>query len=93
MEAEEKKRKDWRTIPVRVRGQSRAMHFRVEGPYLRDGLVDQPLFLMMVRGMDRRIGDSYSLNSGSRRPSGTIALSITPIPGGVSGLRPLAAHQ
>ena len=31
------------------------MRYRVEGPFLREGLVDHPLFLMVVRGMDRKV--------------------------------------
>lgn len=45
----------WKTIDVKVRGREREMRYRVEGPFLREGLVDQPLFLIVVRGMDRKV--------------------------------------
>jgi hypothetical protein len=45
----------WKTIQVRVRGRWREMRYRVEGPYLRDGLPGQPVFLIVVRGMSRKI--------------------------------------
>lgn len=46
----------WTTIQVKVRGRAREMRYRVEGPYLREGLLDHPVFLIVVRGMDRRVG-------------------------------------
>ncbi len=45
----------WQKTQVPVRGREREMTYRVEGPYLRDGLVEQPVFLIVVRGMDRQI--------------------------------------
>lgn len=48
-------RSGWKTRAVQVRGREREMTYRVEGPYLRDGLVEQPVFLIVVRGMDRHI--------------------------------------
>ncbi len=38
-----------------MRGREREMRYRVEGPFLREGLVDRPLFLIVVRGMDRKV--------------------------------------
>lgn len=46
----------WKTIAVQVRGREREMRYRVEGPYLREGLLAQPVFLIVVRGMDRHMG-------------------------------------
>lgn len=43
------------TTFIQVRGREREMTYRVEGPYLRDGLPDQPVFLIVVRGIDRKI--------------------------------------
>jgi hypothetical protein len=50
-----KQKSGWKTVDVKVRGKAREMRYRVEGPYLREGLVDQPLFLIVVRGMDRKV--------------------------------------
>ncbi|NOZ27653.1 MAG: transposase [Chloroflexi bacterium] len=51
-----KVRSGWQTAEVRVRGKVRNLRYRVEGPYLREGLPDRPVFLIVVRGQDRRIG-------------------------------------
>lgn len=45
----------WKTIQLPVRGRQRAVRYRVEGPFLRDGLVDRPVFLIVVRGLDRKV--------------------------------------
>jgi len=45
----------WKTVQVPVRGHLREMRYRVEGPFLRDGLVDRPVFLIVVRGMSRKV--------------------------------------
>jgi hypothetical protein len=51
-----KEKTGWKTLRVQVRGREREMRYRVEGPYLREGLLDQPVFLIVVRGMDRHVG-------------------------------------
>lgn len=45
----------WKTTEVRVRGRMREMRYRMEGPYLREGLLEKPVFLIVVRGMDRHV--------------------------------------
>lgn len=50
-----KEKAGWKTIPVLVRGKQREMRYRVEGPYLREGLLEHPVFLIVVRGMDRHV--------------------------------------
>jgi hypothetical protein len=50
-----KVKEGWKTTEVRVRGRMREMRYRIEGPYLREGLLDQPVFLIVVRGMDRHV--------------------------------------
>jgi hypothetical protein len=50
-----KEKSGWKTFQPKVRGREREMRYRVEGPYLRQGLVDQPVFLIVVRGMDRKV--------------------------------------
>jgi hypothetical protein len=45
----------WKTTQVKVRGGPREMRYRVEGPFLREGLLDHPVFLIVVRGMDRQV--------------------------------------
>lgn len=48
-------KKGWKTTHVQVRGKLREMRYRVEGPYLRDGLAEHPVFLIVVRGIDRHV--------------------------------------
>ena len=50
-----KEKAGWKTTQVTVRGRSREMRFRVEGPFLREGLLDKPVFLIVVRGIDRKV--------------------------------------
>jgi len=50
-----KEKQGWKTIQLKVRGRLREMRYRIEGPYLREGLVEQPVFLIVVRGMDRHV--------------------------------------
>jgi hypothetical protein len=50
-----RERQGWQISQLVVRGRSREMRYRVEGPYLRDGLPKQPLFLIVVKGMDRKV--------------------------------------
>jgi hypothetical protein len=50
-----KEKSGWKTIFPQVRGREREMRYRVEGPYLREGLVERPVFLIVVRGMDRKV--------------------------------------
>lgn len=50
-----KEKKGWQTTQMTVRGRLREMRYRVEGPFLRDGLPDRPVFLIVVRGMDRKV--------------------------------------
>jgi hypothetical protein len=50
-----KEKEGWKTTQVKVRGKMREMCYRIEGPYLREGLAQHPLFLIVVRGMDRQV--------------------------------------
>ncbi len=43
----------WKTMSVMVRGQPREMCYRLEGPFVRNGMPHLPVFLVVVRGMDR----------------------------------------
>jgi hypothetical protein len=43
-------RSGWKTISVTVRGHSRHLVYRVEGPFLRRGMAAVPLMLICVRG-------------------------------------------
>lgn len=45
----------WKTSDVKVRGRLRQMRYRIEGPFLREGLLEKPVFLIVVRGMDRQV--------------------------------------
>lgn len=51
-----KQRKGFQTHDVQVRGQTRTMRYRLEGPFLREGLPDVPLFLLVVGGGKRPTG-------------------------------------
>lgn len=46
----------WQKTTVAVRGHGREMRWRVVGPCLREGLPEQPVFLLVVRGQDRHVG-------------------------------------
>jgi hypothetical protein len=51
-----KQRKGFSYQDVLVRGRCRRMRYRVEGPFLRDGLPDVPLFLIVIGGGKRPKG-------------------------------------
>lgn len=51
-----KKRKGFTYQTIMVRGQERRMRYRLEGPFLRDGLPDIPLMLLVVGGGKRPKG-------------------------------------
>lgn len=44
----------WDKLKLTVRGLDRHLQIRVEGPYLRKGVPERPLFLIVVRGKDNR---------------------------------------
>jgi hypothetical protein len=46
----------WQKREVPVRGRSILMKFQVFGPFLRDGLPEVPMFLIVVKGMHRKVG-------------------------------------
>jgi hypothetical protein len=43
-------RQGWRVLEILVRGKLRHLQVKVEGPFLRRGAPDRPLFLIVVRG-------------------------------------------
>ena len=45
-----RERKGWRHLEMMVRGKVRHLQVKVEGPFLRKGAPDRPLFLIVVRG-------------------------------------------
>lgn len=49
-----KRRAGWRRLQLLVRGRQRRLQYRVEGPFLRKGAADRPLFLIIVRGKRRK---------------------------------------
>jgi hypothetical protein len=51
-----KQRKGYTYQDVMVRGRSRRMRYRVEGPFVRDGLPDIPLMLIVIGGGKRPPG-------------------------------------
>lgn len=46
----------WQKRDVLVRGRVIQMKFQVLGPFVREGLPDVPLFLIVVKGMHRKVG-------------------------------------
>jgi hypothetical protein len=49
-------RQGWQKSDVTVRGRPLPLRYRVEGPFVRDGLPECPLFLIVVGGKERRVG-------------------------------------
>lgn len=49
-------RQGWQRRGIPVRGRELPLRYRVEGPVVRDGLPDRPLFLIVVGGKDRWVG-------------------------------------
>lgn len=45
----------WQRTQLRVRGRTIPVTYRVEGPYVVKGAPEQPLFLLVVKGIDRRV--------------------------------------
>lgn len=48
--------RNWPKQQVAVRGKSIEMRYQLLGPFLRDGLPDRPVFLIVVKGMHRKVG-------------------------------------
>jgi hypothetical protein len=46
----------WQKREVPVRGRSILMKFQVFGPFVREGLPEVPMFLIVVKGMHRKVG-------------------------------------
>jgi hypothetical protein len=46
----------WQRTTVCVRGRDLPLRYRVAGPYLRQGAAQQPLFLLVVKGIDQARG-------------------------------------
>lgn len=49
-------RQGWRTHDIAVRGRQLQLSYRVEGPFLRERVPNQPLFLIVVRGNTWKAG-------------------------------------
>jgi hypothetical protein len=47
-------RSGWQKLTLLIRGRIRHLQYRVEGPFLREGAAETPLFLLMVRGQTYR---------------------------------------
>ncbi len=48
--------RNWPKQQVAVRGRSIEMRYQVLGPFVREGLPEHPLFLIVVKGMHRKVG-------------------------------------
>lgn len=51
-----RERQGWNKATLTVRGRKIEVTYRVEGPFVREGLPHRPLFLIVVRGCDRKVG-------------------------------------
>jgi len=77
-------RSGWRKIHLLIRGRMRDLQYRVEGPFLRKGAPDTPLFLLIVRGRSytqhgrrkRRAPVPYLVNA-TRGPDGQWMLPLS----------------
>jgi hypothetical protein len=49
-------RQGWTTLTLGVRGKSRPVRYRVEGPYLCEGMAGHPLFLIVMGGHGYTVG-------------------------------------
>lgn len=48
--------RNWPKQMVRVRGKSIQMRYQLLGPFVREGVPERPLFLIVVKGMHRLVG-------------------------------------
>ena len=58
----------WQKREIPVRGKSILMKFQVLGPFIREGLPEIPMFLLVVKGMHRKVG-KRKLRWKHRKPS------------------------
>lgn len=49
-----RQRTGWQALEIKVRGRTRHLQTKVEGPFLRQGAPHRPLFLIVVRGKHRK---------------------------------------
>jgi hypothetical protein len=47
-------RRGWRKLELQVRGRERHLQVKVKGPFLRKGVPERPLFLIVVRGKNNK---------------------------------------
>lgn len=74
-------RSGWRTLPTHVRGRTLHLRVHVSGPWLVKPAPDQPVFLLVVRGIDRvrpgqrgRREPAFLLVTATQTPDGTWTL-------------------
>jgi hypothetical protein len=79
-------RQGWRQGVLGVRGRQVPLTYRVEGPYLRKKAAEVPVFLLVVKGIDRRV------NGKVRRREPTFWL-VSAIEGATGWGLPLAAEE
>jgi hypothetical protein len=48
--------RNWPSQAVQVRGKTISMRYQLLGPFLREGLPEKPMFLIVVKGMHRLVG-------------------------------------
>jgi len=74
-------RAGWQRTTLRVRGRDKALRYRVEGPFLRDGAPQHPFFLLVVGGCAHRQGRKRL-----RRPPAFYLVNAVPQEDGTWGL-------
>jgi hypothetical protein len=75
----------WSRVTLLLRGRQRPLQYRVEGPFLRDGAPNTPLFLLIVRGegyrskghLKHRDPKAYLVNA-LQTANGTCTLPLNP---------------
>jgi hypothetical protein len=79
-------RRGWRQGVLAVRGRQVALTYRVEGPYLRKRAAEVPVYLLVVRGIERRV------NGRLRQREPTFWL-VSAVEGATGWVLPLAAEE
>jgi hypothetical protein len=66
------RRQGWHKVKIRIRGQWRTLSYQVQGPFLRPGAPDRPLFLLVVRGQ-------HYLKGGRRKQRQPVAYLVNAV--------------
>jgi len=81
--------RNWPCQAVQVRGKTISMRYQLLGPFLREGLPERPLFLIVVKGMHRLVGKKKP-HYKHREPSFYLVSAVSTAQGGWQLPLPLA---